>query len=627
MDFSMLLLLLVLFPPVSATVTYALGKSLKHHPSASNATRCILISLSCALELAAAILLLLYGNGTTLSLEIAHINLSFDALRAIYTLVTVFMWFGSSLLIPQYFRHRGISDRFCFFFLLILGTTLGIFLSADLLTTYVFLEMTSLAVYAWIAEKEDVGSLKAGKAYLTLTAISGAIALFGILLLYHCVGTLHLAELRAACSGVENRAELYAAAFCILIGFGTKAGLFPTPSRLPLTHSIAPTPASALLSGVIMKTGIFGILIVSVSVLPGDIFWGELLLVIGAITMLGGALLALFSVQLKRTLACSSISQIGFITIGIAMICLSNSQSTFAANGTILYMLNHSLSKLVLFLTAGAIYAMAHTLDLNELRGFGRRKPLLGAIFLIGGASLAGIPGTLGYLANTLIHESIVEYAAYGGVHITVFEWLFLLSGGLTAAYVTKLFVAIFVERPLTAPEHPGHGKARLTPLSWLALLLGALPILLFGCTPHTVAERISAFGLSFVGGEKLSHAVEYLSWGNLHGICISLSIGAAVYFLVVRKALMKLDEHRGIRIYVNRLPSKLSSEHLSYAPLAKLFVNALKVLARFLSALPEKLMMLPLRLVRLAYRSIRGLLRRTTRIGRKPSHRKKNGK
>lgn len=607
MNPSTILLLLVLFPFVSAFAIYVAEKGLKHHVKAIKITPCVLLILSSILECAALLWLFFFERGTVFSSDIFRIHFSFDGLRAIYALVSAFLWAAAALLSPQYFKRHGISCRFCFFYMFTLGAVLGVFLSSDLLTTFIFFELTSLTSAAWVAEEETVGTLKAGKSYLTVSVIGSTVALAGLLLLYHAVGTLDMSELRVLCPTVENRAELYAAAVCILLGFGTKAGLFPTPSWLPRVHPVAPTPASALLSGIITKTGVFGILIVSANVLPGDRPWGLLLLFLGAITMLTGAILALFSLHLKRTLACSSISQIGFITVGISMICLLGDENALAANGTVLYMLNHSLSKLVLFLTAGAIYATAHTLDLNELRGYGRRKPLLGAVFLIGGASLAGIPGTLGYLAKTLVHESIVEYAAHGGALITLVEWLFLLSGGLTAAYVTKLFVAVFIERPSAAQPTEQKNKSdrketRLTILSWIALLSGTLPILILGCTPHTLAESLSTLGLSFVGGEPFVHSIPYFSWTNLRGAFISLVIAALVYAFIVRRLLMKRDERTKRRFYVNRLPAKLALEPLFYLPIGRLLLGLFTTAARFLSALPEKLAIFPFRLIRLIF-------------------------
>lgn len=178
------------------------------------------------------------------------------------------------------------------------------------------------------------------------------------------------------------------------------------------------------------KAGIFGILVVTVYLLPGSRSWGVLVLILGCITMVLGAVMAVFSTNLKYILACSSLSQIGFILVGVAMLTLLGEHNALAAHGTVLYMLNHSLVKLTLFLFAGVVYYNTHQLDLNRIRGFGRGKPLLHGLFLCGACSLAGIPGFLGYVSKTLVHEAVVELG--GGDRaapaITAVEWLFLLS-------------------------------------------------------------------------------------------------------------------------------------------------------------------------------------------------------
>lgn len=175
------------------------------------------------------------------------------------------------------------------------------------------------------------------------------------------------------------------------------------------------------------------------------------------------------------------------------MICLLGEHNALAANGTVLYMMNHSLVKLALFLFAGVVYYNTHALDLNDIKGFGRGKPLLHVLFLCGACSLAGIPGFLGYLSKTLVHEALVEYAHMSGMTIiTVVEWLFLFSGGLTAAYLTKIYVAIFWQKGKET------GKQWGKPLSVIALCLAAVALPVLGLTPHAIAERISGATLDF---------------------------------------------------------------------------------------------------------------------------------
>ena len=334
---------------------------------------------------------------------------------------------------------------------------------------------------------------------------------------------------------------------------------------------MAPAPASALLSGVLTKAGIFGVLLLTGQVLTGDHDWGMLLLVLGAITMVLGAVLAVFSTNLKYILACSSLSQIGFITVGASMLCLLGEHNALAANGTVLYMMNHSLVKLALFLFAGVVYSNTHALDLNDIKGFGRKKPLLHVLFLCGACSLAGIPGFLGYLSKTLVHEALVEYAHMSGMTlITVVEWLFLFSGGLTAAYLTKIYVAIFWQKGKESGRQWGK------PLSVIALCLAAVALPVLGLTPHAIAEKISGATLDFTGGHAFDHAIHYFAWTNLKGVVISLAIGMVVYFLFIRKVLMTREG-----FYLSRWPKWLSLEDSVYKPFFRALFAVVGVVCR----------------------------------------------
>ena len=146
-----------------------------------------------------------------------------------------------------------------------------------------------------------------------------------------------------------------------------------------------------------------------------------------------------------------------------------------AARGALLHMVNHSLFKLVLFECAGVVYFNLHQLDLKEMRGFGRRKPLLNLAFLLGAAGIGGIPLLNGYVSKTLLHEAIVEGAAEYGWALTGVEWLFLFSGGMTLAYMTKLYGCLFVEKHPTRQAEFDGKKKYMSPMSTLAVMLPAL--------------------------------------------------------------------------------------------------------------------------------------------------------
>lgn len=553
---SILTAICVFFPLLAAIVAYPLNKK------SEKLCNIVVILSTLAVLVSAGVMAFgdVQSNASMLSM-----NFQQGGFQSVYAVVTAFMWFCAALISPQYFKGHYNVGRYYFFFLVTLGATMGVFLSADLITTFIFFEIMSFASYMWVVHEQDKEAMSAGKTYLTIAVLGGMVLLMGLFLLYSITGTLVISELYDAVVSAGSSTKLYVAAFCMLFGFGAKAGLFPMHIWLPKAHPVAPAPASALLSGVLTKSGIFGMLIITANIMRDDELWGYTLLILGAITMVLGAAIAVFSTNLKRTLACSSLSQIGFITVGVSMICLLGEENALAANGTVLYMLNHSIVKLALFLCAGVIYAGAHTLDINKLKGYGRNKPEILVPFLFGACSLAGIPGFAGYLSKTLVHEAIVEYAAHGGAFITAIEWLFLFSGGLTAAYMLKLFITIFVQKP-TEETPKAHGKTSV--LSAVSLALSSVMLLIVGVLPHSLAEKISGVMLPFVNGHESHHTVEYFSLTNLKGVFISLAIGILVYALVICKGLMKNEN--GKKTHYNPLENKFSLEDNVYVPLLK---------------------------------------------------------
>lgn len=496
------------------------------------------------------------------------LNFTMDGFRLVYATIATFMWAGETLFSGEYFQGRKQTGRFYLFLLWTLGATMGVFFSADLYTTFIFFEIMSFTSYVWVAHGENKPALSAAETYLAVAVIGGLVMLMGIMTLNHEVGTVMISELTAAVEAYEgNKIWIQAAKFCMFFGFAAKAGAFPLHIWLPKAHPVAPAPASALLSGLLTKTGMYGIIVVSCNIYPHDVAWSNMLLALGILTMLGGAILAIFSIDLKRTPACSSMSQIGFILVGVGMIGLLGEHGQLAVHGTFLHMVNHSMIKYVLFTAIGIVYMNTHSLDLNKIRGFGRKKPILFATFTIGYLAISGIPGFSGYISKTLLHESIVEYGATGMMSLV--EWLFLFSGGLTFAYMTKIYVVLFLEKnedPKVQAEFEAD-KKYMTPVSTIALSASAIVLLFLGLFPHHLMDNLAELAQGFMNfhphGEL--HVVDYFCWANLKGALISLSIGAIVYFLFCRKALMRKEN--GKSVYVNLWPKWFDIEYLIYRP------------------------------------------------------------
>lgn len=537
-----------------------------------------------------------------------HVTL--DGFRVLYGLIAALMWMMTALFSGEYFAHYRNRNRYYFFYLMTLGATVGVFLSSDLYTTFLFFEIMSFTSYVWVAHDEKPESLRAAATYLAVAVIGGLVLLMGLFLLYRTVGTLDMASLYEVCAACTDKRMLYTAGICLLFGFGAKAGAFPLHIWLPKAHPAAPAPASALLSGILTKSGIFGILVVSCNVFSRNAAWGALILTLGVITMVAGAVLALFSVDLKRTLACSSMSQIGFVLVGVGMLCILNGggngvlRAEIAARGTLLHMVNHSLIKLVLFMAAGVVFMNVHKLNLNDIRGFGRKKPLLHLAFLSGALGIAGVPLFNGYISKTLLHESIVmakELALHAPIAnwvgaafpfgyewnafarfltspriLEIVEWLFLISGGLTAAYMLKLYICLFWEKNKDAEEQARFDgmKAYMNKKSAFAIVGSAVLLPVMGLFPYLITDRIGVFGESILHVEPACETVSYFGSESLKGGLISLAIGVVLYFGVVRTFLMK-EEESGEQLYINRLPKWFDLENGVYRPILLIGIPA----------------------------------------------------
>lgn len=581
------------------------------------------------------------------------LHFTLDGFRALYCAIAAFMWFMSTLFTKEYLAHYRNRNRYYLFLLLTLGATQGVLLSADFYTTFIFFEIMSFTSYVWVAHDEKKESLRAAATYLAVAVIGGLVMLMGIFLLYDVTGTLFFDDLAGAytiygalSSQSTAHTQIWIAGLCLLFGFGAKAGAFPLHIWLPKAHPVAPAPASALLSGILTKAGMYGILILTAYIFLGIDRWGCLILLLGVCTMVIGAALALFSIDLKRTLACSSVSQIGFILVGVGMSGLLGEDNLSAVRGSLLHMVNHSLIKLALFMAAGVVFMNVHKLDLNAIRGFGRRKPLLNYIFLMGALGIGGVPLWNGYISKTLIHESIVEYtqlvrsglthSMLGTGTLQVIEWAFLISGGLTVAYMTKLYAAIFVEKNKDESVQAGFDALKgqyMNKTSAAALTISATLLPVMGFLPHIVTDRLADMGQEFLlpaSGRMLTllPAAEpapeapaaYFSLTNLQGAAISLVIGALVYIVIVRMWMMqkapasgKMSDNydvvsrsaagsatfvvrrkKAIREYVDRWPGCLDLEDLIYRPvLLKVLPFLFGLICRVLDSLVDGIVVL----------------------------------
>ncbi|WP_315114760.1 complex I subunit 5 family protein [uncultured Clostridium sp.] len=492
--------------------------------------------------------------------------LKLNVFRYIFVWLTTLIWFLVIVYSTSYMKSYKDKNRYYLFFMLTYWSTLGIFISENLLNLFTFFEIMSLTSYPLIIHEEEESSHEAGDTYIIMAVAGGLVLLMGLFLLYDFTQTLLLGELKIAVSKIGDIKYLIAS--LILFGFGVKAGAVPLHIWLPKAHPAAPAPASAILSGILLKTGIFGIMITTGYIFPDDFNISSVILVLGFTTMFIGGLLALFQRNIKRTLAYSSMSQMGYILVGIGLMGILGEHKAIAFYGTLYHIINHVIYKVLLFLAAGAIYMCLHQLDINSILGFGKNKNLFKYLFLIALCGIIGMPGFNGFISKNLLHHALAEALhIYGGIWLTLGEYIFIISSGFTTAYMLKLFIAIFMEGEDKYSKDKYISKTAFIPMLILALL-----ILFIGIKPQFVIKVIEKASISF--GIHGRIATDFYSIENIKSSFVSIGLGILVYILFIRKYLRVVSDKE--ITYINTTLSWFSIEKNIYIPLFKFIFRIL---------------------------------------------------
>jgi multicomponent Na+:H+ antiporter subunit D len=372
--------------------------------------------------------------------------------------------------------NRELGASACLF-LLLDAALVGGALTGDLFNLFVWFEVAALASYSLTAFfLERPPALEASFKVLVLTNIASFLIFIGAALLYAGHGALNLGQLHQALAGHPGTADLIALGL-LIAGFATKAGLVPFHGWLPDAHTAAPGPVSALFSGLMVTFGIaaIGRLVFSVYSPTGTAVLG-LLMVLGLISAVGGAVFALFQDDLKRLLAYDTISQMGVLAVG-----LSTASGTGLA-GTAYHLVNHAMFKSLLFLCAGAIVHATGATQLPEMGGLARRMPWLVGAFTLGAAAIAGLPPLNGYASLGLIHDALYQshqYLPYA---------LMLLAQVVTVAALGKAVLAFFRRRPDSYAR-----DERLRPGMLVALVLLGGACVAFGVSPSLLLDSLIA--------------------------------------------------------------------------------------------------------------------------------------
>lgn len=417
-----------------------------------------------------------------------HVSLRTDGISRIFLTIGSLGFLLSGIYAVRYMEHGGMQAQFYAFMLLSLGAVVGMDISQNLITMYLFFEFITLLSMPLVLHDRSEESIRAALKYLFFSIGGAFLALLAIFIL-----AKHTVSLDFAAGGTLNndaaaahRTLLEIVIFLGVIGFGEKAGMYPLHDWLPVAHPVAPAPASAVLSAIIAKAGVLAIVrlvfyVVGTEFLRGS--WVQIVLIsLSLLTVFMGSMMAFQEDILKKRFAYSSVSQISYILTGL--FCMT----TQSVAGGILHIIFHACIKICLFLFAGSVIINLEKTRVSELRGIGKQMPITLWSFTIASLGLIGIPPMSGFVSKWYLAVGALDTS------IPVLSWLvpaiLLVSALLTAGYLLPITIrGFFPGKDFTPQRRTDEG----TPVMWMPIAVLAGASLLLGVFAGPLVNWIMA--------------------------------------------------------------------------------------------------------------------------------------
>lgn len=364
------------------------------------------------------------------------------------------------------------AARFYVLYLLLAGAMAGMAMTNDLFNVFVLVEVATLSCCGLVSSRNRPQAAEAAFTYLIMATLGSTLVLGGIGYIYIITGHLNMGFAHEVLNRIWQNSPhvVWMGLSFLLVGFGVKSALFPLHIWLPDAHSVAPSPASAVLSGIAVKGYLICLLKILYNVFGADLLQElaiyRILEAAGMIAIIAGSVLALTQAELKRRLAFSTVAQVGYIVMGMGIMNIKG------LSGTLFYMASHAVIKSVLFLSAGAMIAASGKKNINELAGIGRKMPVTMGAFTIGSLGLTGIPLFSGFIAKWNLILGSLESG-------NIIPAVVIIAGSvLCAAYLFPVIRIAWFE-PATEGEFKDPGftqKIALILLSSAVLILGIIP-------------------------------------------------------------------------------------------------------------------------------------------------------
>ncbi len=510
------------------------------------------------------------------------ISFRIDMLAYIVLLLSAYIWFIVVIYAHEYMKREQKTTRFFFFLATTYSAVLGAIISGDLLTMFLFFEIMTVASYMLVIHGQNDDSYKAGYNYIIMGLIGGFLIFTALILLYFNIGDL---KFESAIEKLDQLGNLkYWIMGLLVFGFGIKAGMAPVHVWLPRAHPVAPTPASALLSGIMIKVGAFGIIRAASSYyFPQrgvytdslDPLWlsaqniGAIIIWTGIITMAMGVFLALQQSNIKKMLAYHSVSQIGYIITGIGVSLYLGYIGAMGYTGAIYHIINHALFKSLLFMVAGVIYFHTKELDMYKLGGLWKKLPVTTIVFVIAALGISGMPLFNGYVSKTILHHGIVEAYEYGSSNFIFAEIIFMIvSAGTACSFIKMGYYAFFRKTDRTYDKLTFDFSSldvSLWALAILIVLIGIFPMFIIN---NLIIPKlcVTCYDQYFI--QKYIVGMNVFAWADL-GMTFGIIAFGFVIFIVGKK----------FNLFHLHLPRWLSVEYVFFLPAYIIMKNLCKLI------------------------------------------------
>ena len=473
------------------------------------------------------------------SIPLGSFIIAMDRLSAWFVLVIMFICAIAAIYGYQYLQSyigkKHLGSIWFFYNLLVLGMLFVTVARNGMLFLFAWEIMSLTSFFLVVVEDEKEKVRNAGWIYLVAMHIGAAFLLVFFMLLSQGSGSLDFETLKGF--SASGQTLLNAAFILALIGFGAKAGFLLLHVWLPEAHPVAPSHVSAVMSGVMIKTGIYGLLRSFEFLGDGPAWWSWTLLGIGATSGVIGVIFALAQHDLKRLLAYHSVENIGIIALGMGMglLGLQNENTLIATlgfSGALLHVANHALFKSLLFLGAGAVKHATGTLEIERMGGLMKRMPITGATFLTGSGAISGLPPLNGFVSEFCIYSaafvSLTSSADSGLAAGVLTIGSLALIGGLAAACFTKAVGIVFLGEPRSEEAAKSHEAER--PMRLAMLLLAACCCFIGLCSPF-VFEFVLPVAMDL---GPHSAELEPASFAFFSKALVYITIGASLFILLV---------------------------------------------------------------------------------------------